>query len=155
MKETVLDVLMYLFESYQTVEFVDQANHENLQEELVAAGFEAEEVGNAFRWLDGLTQTRQLPMVFGPGAALRVYTREEMQRIPTECRGFLLYLEQLGILSPTHREWIIDRLMALVEDIDLERAKWVCLLVLMSDEQAEEAFAHVEEMVYYAGEFLH
>ena len=45
--------------------------------------------------------------------------------------------------------------MALVEDIDLERAKWVCLLVLMSDEQAEEAFAHVEEMVYYAGEFLH
>ena len=46
MKETVLDVLMYLFENYQTVEFVDQANHENLQEELVAAGFEAEEVGS-------------------------------------------------------------------------------------------------------------
>ena len=29
MKETVLDVLMYLFENYQTVEFVDQANHEH------------------------------------------------------------------------------------------------------------------------------
>ena len=72
MKETVLDVLMYLFENYQTVEFVDQANHENLQEELVAAGFEAEEVGNAFRWLDGLTQTRQLPMVFGPGHSHRM-----------------------------------------------------------------------------------
>lgn len=155
MKETVLDVLMYLFENYQALEFVDQANHETLREELVAAGFENEEVGNAFRWLDGLAQSRQLPMVFGPSGAIRLYSREEIQRIPTDCRGFLLYLEQLGILSAMHREWIIDRLMALAEEIDLERTKWVCLLVLMSDDQAEEAFAHVEEMVYYAGEFLH
>jgi len=155
MKETVLDVLMYLFENYQTVEFADRANQETLRDELVAAGFDDEEVVHAFRWLDGLADHRQLPIVFGPSGAIRIYGRDEMQRIPTDCRGFLLYLEQLGILTATHREWIIDRLMALTEDIDLERTKWVCLLVLMSEEHAEEAFAHVEEMVYYGGEFLH
>lgn len=155
MKETVLDVLMYLFENYQSVEFGDSENFETLRDELIAAGFPDEEVRHAFAWLDGLTRNRQLPIVFGPSSAMRIYAREELSRLPTECRGFLLYLEQLGILSPVHREWVIDRLMALTEEIDLERVKWVCLLVLMNDEMAEEAFAHVEEMVYFSGDFLH
>ena len=41
------------------------------------------------------------------------------------------------------------------EDIDLERVKWVCLLVLMNEPEAEQAFAHVEEMVYLSGHSLH
>ncbi|ULQ45101.1 DUF494 domain-containing protein [Flagellatimonas centrodinii] len=155
MKETVLDVLMYLFEHYQSVEFSDSENFETLRDELIAAGFPDEEVAHAFAWLDGLTRSRQLPIIFGPSNALRCYAREEMQRIPTDCRGFLLYLEQLGILPPPARERVIDRLMALTEDIDLERVKWVCLLVLMNEEDADEAFAQVEEMVYYTGDFLH
>lgn len=155
MKETVLDVLMYLFENYQAGEFSDADNQATLRDELVAAGFPDEEVGNAFNWLDGLADSRQLPLIFGPGRALRVYAREELARLPADCRGFLLYLEQLGIMAPHAREMVIDRLMALQEDIDLERVKWVCLLVLMNDPSSEEAFAHIEEMVYYSGQFLH
>jgi Smg protein len=155
MKETVLDVLMYLFENYQEGEFSDAENQDTLREELIAAGFPGEEVGHAFTWLDGLAQQRQLPRVFGPGRAMRLYTREETARISTECRGFIMYLEQLGIITQEMRELIIDRLMALTEEIDLERVKWVCLLVLMNQPDAEEAFGHLEEMVYYHGEFKH
>ncbi len=155
MKETVLDVLMYLFEHYQSVEFSDSENFDTLRDELVAAGFPDEEVGHAFAWLDGLTRSRQLPILFGPGNALRVYAREELARIPTDCRGFLLFLEQLGLLPPAARERVIDRVMALPEDIDLERVKWVCLLVLMNEDDADEAFAQVEEMVYFGGACLH
>ena len=155
MKETVLDVLMYLFENYQEGEFSDADYQDTLREELVAAGFPDDEVGNAFAWLDGLAQQRQLPLVFGPGRATRIYTREETARLSTECRGFIVYLEQLGIISAEARELIIDRLMALTEEIDLERVKWVCLLVLMNQPDAEEAFGHIEEMVYYHGEFKH
>jgi len=155
MKETVLDVLMYLFENYQEGEFSDADYQDTLREELVAAGFPDDEVGQAFAWLDGLAQQRQLPLVFGPSRAMRVYTRDETARISTECRGFMMYLEQLGIISPEMRELIIDRLMALTEEIDLERVKWVCLLVLMNQPDAEEAFGHIEEMVYYHGEFKH
>jgi len=154
-KETVLDVLMYLFENYQAGEFSDADNQATIRDELIAAGFPEEEVGNAFSWLDGLAETRQLPLIFGPSCALRMYARDEMARLSGECRGFLLYLEQLGILTMHAREMVIDRLMALNEDVDLERVKWVCLLVLMNEPESEAAFAHVEEMVYYAGEFLH
>lgn len=155
MKETVLDVLMYLFENYQAGEFSDADNQATLRDELVAAGFPEQEVSNAFDWLDGLAETRQLPLIFGPTGALRVYARQEEAKISAECRGFLLYLEQLGILTMHARETVIDRLMALDEDVDLERVKWVSLLVLMNEPESEEAFAHVEEMVYHSGQFLH
>ncbi|NKF21950.1 DUF494 family protein [Solimonas marina] len=155
MKETVLDVLMYLFENYQEGEFSDAEYHDTLREELLAAGFPDEEVGSAFAWLDGLAQQRQLPLVFGPSRATRIYTREETAKISTDCRGFIIYLEQLGIISQEARELIIDRLMALAEDVDLERVKWVCLLVLMNQPDAEEAFGHLEELVYYHGDFKH
>lgn len=155
MKETVLDVLMYLFENYQEGEFSDSDNQDNLREELLAAGFPTDEVKSAFAWLDGLAQQRQLPLVFGPSSATRVYTREEMSKLSADCRGFLMYLEQLGIITAQSRELVIDRLMALKEDIDLERVKWVCLLVMMNEPEADEAFGHLEELVYYHGEFKH
>jgi Smg protein len=155
MKETVLDVLMYLFENYQAGEYSDTDNHSTLEDELVAAGFPEEEVRHAFGWLDGLAAQRQLPIIFGPSGAIRVYAREEIARLSTEVRGFIVYLEQLGILSSAARELVVDRLMALKEEIDLERVKWVSLLVLMNEPDAEDAFAHLEEMVYYTGEFLH
>lgn len=155
MKETVLDVLMYLFENYQEGEFSDADNQVNLRDELIAAGFPDQEVAHAFDWVDGLAQQRQLPIVFSPSGSIRVYCREELAKLSTECRGFIMYLEQLGILAAQTRELVIDRLMALNEEIDLERVKWVCLLVLMNEPDAEDAFAHLEEMIYYSGDFLH
>ena len=57
----------------------------------------------------------------------------EQARLDTDCRGFLVHLEQVGILSPTQRELVIDRLMALDgDDIDIEQLKWVVLMVLFS-----------------------
>lgn len=155
MKETVLDVLMYLFENYQHGEFADTDNQETLRDELTAAGFPVEEVNHAFSWLDGLSNQRQQPLIFGPRGSLRVYAREEMAKLSVECRGFLLYLEQLGIFDSTAREVVIDRLMALEEEIDLDRVKWVCLLVLVNHPESEEAFEHLEDLVYYQGDYLH
>lgn len=155
MKETVLDVLMYLFENYQHGEFSDADNQDTLRDELTAAGFPREEVDHAFAWLDGLSEQRQQPLIFGPRGSIRVYAREEMARLSTECRGFMLYLEQLGILDSSSREMVIDRLMSLSEEIDLEKVKWVCLLVLVNQPEAEEAFEHLEDLLYYQGDFLH
>ena len=155
MKETVLDVLMYLFENYQHGEFADTGNQETLRDELTAAGFPVEEVDNAFAWLDGLSDQRQQPLIFGPRASLRLFAKDELSRLSTECRGFLLYLEQLGILESTAREVVIDRLMAIEDEIDLDRVKWVCLLVLVNQPHGEDAFEHLEDLVYYQGERVH
>jgi Smg protein len=155
MKETALDVLMYLFENYLDGEYSDTANQETLRSELTGAGFPIEEVNHAFAWLDGLAEQRQAPAPSTGSRALRLYTHDECARLSAECRGFLLYLEQLGLLSMPARELVIDRLMALKEEVDLERLKWVVLLVLLNEPGADEAFGHLEEMVYYEGDFLH
>lgn len=155
MKETVLDVLMYLFENYQHGEFSDTENQDTLRDELTAAGFPVDEVNHAFSWLDGLDQQRQRPLLFGPAGALRVYAREEQARLSAECRGFLLNLEQLGILDASSRELVIDRLMAIEDEIDLERVKWVCLLVMINQPDGEDAFEHLEDLVYFQSEYLH
>lgn len=155
MKETVLDVLMYLFENYQHGEFSDMDNQETLRDELTAAGFPVEEVNHAFSWLDGLTEQRQRPLIFGPRSALRLYSKDELVRLSVECRGFLLYLEQLGILDAAARELVIDRLMAIEDEVDLDRVKWVCLLVMVNQPDGEEAFDHLEDLVYFQGGYLH
>jgi Smg protein len=155
MKETLLDVLMYLFENYHDGELEDTDNQETLRVELAAAGFPEEEVAHAFAWLDGLAKQRAEPALGGRTGVIRLYAVQEQDKLSAECRGFLLYLEQLSILGPESRELVIERLLALEDEIDLERVKWVCLLVLINQPGAEEAAVHLEDMVYYHGDFLH
>ena len=73
----------------------------------------------------------------------------EQSRLDTGCRGFLVHLENVGILSPAQRERVIDRLMALEgDDIDLDKLKWVVLMVLFSQPGEETAFSRMEDLVF-------
>ena len=59
------------------------------------------------------------------------------------------------ILDAAAREVVIDRLMAIEDEVDLDRVKWVCLLVMVNQPDAEEAFDHLEDLVYFQGGYLH
>jgi Smg protein len=49
----------------------------------------------------------------------------------------------------TQRELVIERLMALDGDeIDLEKLKWVVLMVLFSQPGQETAFSRMEDLVF-------
>ena len=90
--------------------------------------------------------------------ALRIYSDIECERLDTESRGFLLFLEQMGILAPDARERVIERVMALeTDDFDLGQLKWVILMVLFNQPGAEAAYAWMEDLVFEAtpGGFLH
>ena len=66
-----------------------------------------------------------------------------------EARGYLLHLEQLGILAPAQRELVIDRLFALDSgEVDIEHIKWVVMMVLFSQPGHEEAYAQMEDLVF-------
>ena len=54
MKETVLDVLMYLFECFVDSEDTPEPDKNELREELERAGFRHREIDRALEWLDGL-----------------------------------------------------------------------------------------------------
>jgi Smg protein len=62
-------------------------------------------------------------------------------------------LEQVGILNPQQREIVIERLLALdAEEFDLEKVKWVVLMVLSSQPGQEQACAQMEDLVFEAPE---
>ncbi len=152
MSETVLDVLMYLFETYseQDLETEPESDQSILREELLQAGFGEPEVDRALDWLDGLTAQNMEPFSIQPAErSVRLFNQFELARLDPECRGYILYLEQIGILSPVQRELVIDRLMALGSgDIDVEQVKWVVLMVLFSQPGQEKAFARMEDLVF-------
>jgi Smg protein len=60
-----------------------------------------------------------------------------------------MFLEQNGILNSGNRELVIDRVMALeIEDISMEKLKWIVLMVLLSQPDEEIAFSRMEDIVY-------
>jgi Smg protein len=152
MSETVLDVLMYLFETYseQDMEQEPQSDQSVLREELLQAGFGELEVDRALDWLEGLDARQLEPFASQPAErSVRLFNAFELSRLDSECRGYILYLEQIGILSPVQRELVIDRLVALgAGDIDVEHVKWVVLMVLFSQPGQEKAFARMEDLVF-------
>jgi Smg protein len=147
MKESVLDVLMYLFESYVDSQDEPEPNRHELKQELGRAGFHDREIERALDWLDGLNAS-------GAGnapknTAFRVFDSAEQERLDAMSRGYLLQLEQIGILQPAQRELVIDRLLALDNDeIDVEQTKWVVMMVLFSQPGQQDAFAQMEDLVY-------
>lgn len=150
MKETVLDVLMYLFDNYieDDVEFTP--DEDVLRIELKEAGFGDHQVSKAFDWLEGLAmqkETMSLPKL-AQKPSTRILSDEEANKLDTECYGFLLFLENIGVLDGNDREMVIDRLMALeTDEIELQQLKWVVLMVLFNQPGKEAAFTWVEDLV--------
>ncbi len=154
MKENVLDVLMYLFETYIDAEEEPEPDQNELRDELSRAGFGDAEIDRALDWLDGLTENHE-SFQYNPQTAhgTRIFNEIETARLDAGCRGFITYLEQIGILSPTQREILVDRLLALeTPDIDVEQIKWVVLMVLFSQPGQELAYARMEDLVFDEGD---
>src|SRR5687768_7103137 len=89
MKESILDVLLYLFEHYFTEDADLVRDHDSLRsgplfEELGQAGFSAAEINKAFEWLDALASQR--PSVATPRAdgPTRVYFGPELDKLDVE-----------------------------------------------------------------------
>jgi Smg protein len=151
MKEGVLDILIYLFENYFDAETEDgfEPDRETLKLELEKAGFPGSEVERALCWLEELAADPDRSHPTPTSRAIRVFAALEQARLDTDCRGYLVHLEQVGILSPTQRELVIDRLMALEGDeIDIDKLKWVVLMVLFSQPGQETAFSRMEDLVF-------
>ena len=150
MKETILDVLLYLFEHYFYEDPDAVRDRDSLQNGLLQAGFSPTEINKAFDWLDELA--RQRPAASAPrdiAGPVRLYVEQELAKLDRETLGFLMFLEQQGILDASQRELVLDRVMALdQEEIDLDDLKWVVLMVLFNQPGAEAAYAWMENQMF-------
>jgi Smg protein len=153
MKESVLDVLKFLFETSFDADcnlpISSIPDRDALKAELEGAGFHATQVEGALGWLDGLAADGQRAMAAPAPRAIRVFDSRECERLDTECRGYILYLESVGILDAARRELVLDRLLALDGDsIELEQVKWIVLLVLFSQPEQELSLLRMEGLMF-------
>jgi Smg protein len=136
-----------VFDQYMMAEQPEVPEREALAADLERAGFGRLNVERALDWLADLASDRSRPDM--ASRALRIYSDDELERISSACRGYLLQLESEGILSPLQREIVIDRLVALDSDeVDIDRLKWLVLMVLSSQPGQEQACARMEDLVF-------
>jgi len=148
-KDNVLDLLIYMFENYLHADDEPRPDRATLKLELDKAGFAEGDIERALEWLDGLSGEQLGQVAQATARAVRVFNSQENLRLDTDVRGYLMYLENVGILSMAQREVVIDRLMALeADEIDIEQVKWVVLMVLFSQPGQESAYAQMEDLVF-------
>ena len=158
MKENILDVLLYLFENFVYDDPDSLNDRDSLQTSLIEAGFSPSEISKAFDWLDVLARERpQLLRTDRVGqASVRVHAAQEVAKLDSECRGFLMFLEHNGVLDAERRELVLDRIIALdADEVDLNDLKWIILMVLFSQPGQEAACAFLEnDLLESEGEAL-
>ena len=87
-----------------------------------------------------------MPRANGP---TRLLSPREETKLDIEARGFLMVLEQHGVIDADRRELVLDRAMALDQDeLDLDDLKWVVLMVLFNQPGAEAAYAWMETQMF-------
>ncbi|WP_117236336.1 DUF494 family protein [Vibrio maerlii] len=149
----MMDILMYLFETYIHSDAELQVDQDELEEELLRAGFHQKEIYKALNWLEDLAALQQedsrSAISMSAATSTRIYTKQEMARMGVEIRGFLLFLEQVQVLTTETREMVIDRIMGLeTNELELEDLKWVVLMVLFNVPGNESAYTQMEELLY-------
>jgi Smg protein len=148
---------MYLFETYIHNEAEMRVDQDKLTDDLSDAGFHREDIYNALNWLEKLADYQDglvAPILLTTDPlSMRIYTEEESQRLDANCRGFILFLEQIQVLNLDTREMVIERIMALdTLEFDLDDLKWVVLMVLFNIPGCENAYQQMEELLFNVDE---
>lgn len=153
MRQNVLDVLIYLFETYSDEQSAHPPERHDLEDELARAGFFEQEIERALSWIDDLSvqwsfSAKPIHNQSAAEPSTRIFNTKEKQLIPSHCRGYIYYLEQIGILNELQRERVIDRTLALeTKELDIEALQWVVLMVLFSQPDQEHALLHMENLI--------
>ena len=108
-------------------------------------------------WLERLADLQEMEtksyLDVAPQQSTRIYTTAEMSRLDSQSRGFLMYLENLGVLDFATREVVIDRVMELeTANFTLDDLKWVVLMVLFNVPGQEAAYDQMEGLLFEEAE---
>jgi Smg protein len=129
------DILVYLFENCQQAELAD--DRERVARKLSAAGFEDADISEALHWLAGVLRAPRAASASLPDAraSFRAFAPRELAKLDAECRGFLITLEQSGILTAETRELVLERsLAASGHTLSLDQVKLIVLMVLWNQQ---------------------
>ena len=145
--------LMYLFENYVHSEMDVIMENKILTEELSDAGFKKDAVFKALAWIEGLADMKNnfdySSLSEIPLSSFRVFTLKESIKLDLECRGFIYFLEKIGVLNPETREMVIDRATQIENHtFSVDDLKWVVLMVLFNLPNQQAAFTQLEGLMF-------
>ena len=111
-------------------------NEKELVAELMSAGFAADEIDDAFLWMETVaftptdSQEKVEHLLSDPG--YRVFTSQEQQLLTLEARGFLVRVRTMGLLPDTVQEEIIERAIGSAEGpVTEQEIKLITILTLL------------------------
>lgn len=147
----MFDILFYVFENCRQADV--SHDPERVARKLSAAGFDDMEISAALSWLAGVVRAPQRSLAPLPESdnAFRAFAPKELAKLDADCRGFVLFLERSGILSPASREHVIERALATAGDtLSLDQLKLIVVMVLWS-QQAPASQLVAEELLSARG----
>ena len=157
-KQSVVDVLMFLFERYLDDDTENESTRvtderDSIQLRLEEMGFQNQEINQAFDWLEDLAEIQagiqgEQNHIKIKETSNRIYSEEEKKLVTVESIGFLNFLEQNEILNSVTRELILDRVVALGHPLDAEQLKWIIMIVLHTHPGEENALALMEDFIF-------
>ena len=146
MKENTLDVLFYLFDNYAEVDDVTQ-NREILHGYLKEAGFPNRRLSRAFDWLESLADDNNIYITAPKEVSIRLFSKFENRLLNSECQDYMLSLANAGVLSSEMFERTIDRVLSLGDkEFDLNRLKWVILMLLLNQPDSEAEYIWMDDV---------
>jgi Smg protein len=131
----MFDVLVFVYEHYGALQACPEGDA--LSRKLADAGFDSEEIFDAIAWLQGLASVTRDSLVLrsADGGAFRVYAGFEFNQLGLDAVAFLSTLEARGELTPTQREIVIERALAIEESpVPFDKLKVIVLMVLWSQQ---------------------
>ena len=138
MRERVLAIVSFIAQYF--LDDRDMMTESDLVEELLAVGFEADEIDAAFCWME--TQALSTPIseasLGEPPQSHRVFSMEEIRVLSAEARGFLTRLRGMGILDAEVQEEVISRALQVAEDeVSLKEIKTITVLAMFANSHNE------------------
>jgi Smg protein len=150
MKEnSVLHVLMYLFQNHMQNDCEVDTVDIDLVGQLESAGFILPVINQAIGWLANLSSDNDTDEIEAPKeTSFRVFSDYELEILGDECINFVTELEEQGILNTVTREIVIHQAIELCTDgMDINLIKWVTLMVLFNQPDETEALSCMELLV--------
>ena len=112
-------------------------SEQELVAELMSEGFDAQEINDAFSWMESTaqdqTQQQDRVNISTSSSTMRMFSAEECRLIDTEARGFLVRLRAMGLIDDDIEEELIDRIVAAAEEsVSLQEMKILTALSLLT-----------------------
>lgn len=135
MRERVLAIVNLIAQYVLSAADIPVSEKE-LVAELISAGFAAEEIDDAFTWMEtialssAVTSDDQTRLLHDPG--YRIFSTREQQLLTLDARGFLVRVRAMGLLPDPLQEEIIDRAIRSAEDpVTEQEIKLITALTLL------------------------